>query len=285
MNLVENVYDISESFMKKPKYVTINPQEISFICKDIDKQTPAKFPNNSEDSEFKTCLMELVAGSINYCYWYGSSKIRPNKSSSTKMYKLVKESFRYYKEEHDFSDCIEILVKLLSYEGFPLLRERITHLRELKMNGEMFIKTLISLHSNSRSLISFLILMVSRFPGYAEDIFMKRAFLFFAQLNRIYGWFEEEMKELPVPADYQVPKMLQHFNIISYNKELQNMIDNEILIPKGSLMECEIRASTIIACREICKKTGWTMPQIDGYFWLRRKEVTTPFHLTITSDY
>jgi len=27
------------------------------------------------------------------------------------------------------------------------------------------------------------------------------------------------------------------------------------------------------------------MPDVDGFFWLRRKEAETPFHLTVTTDY
>ena len=128
-------------------------------------------------------------------------------------------------------------------------------------------------------------IMVQLFPGYASDIFLKRACLFFAQLNRKFGWFEKDMYDLPVPADYQVPKMLEHHRILQYDVSLQQAIDDESQIPKGSLVECEIRAATIVACRQLGKETGWSMPQIDGYFWLRRKEATNPFHLTVTSDY
>jgi len=283
MNLVNNVYEIAEKFIKKPQYVTINNRQISFISQDIKAEKPPTFPITSDRSnQFKTCLMELVAGSINYCYWYGNSYIRPNNSSSGKMYQAVSQSFKNYKNGDSFDDCLEILIKVLSLSRFPLLSERVLHLKELKYTGEFFINSILN---EKQSLDEFLSILVSLFPGYASDIFLKRAFLFFAQLNRIYGWFEEEMKNLPVPADYQVPKILEHFSILEYNSELKKTIKKNKLIPKGSLMECEIRASTIIACRELCKNTGWTMPQIDGYFWLQRKKVATPFHLTLTSDY
>jgi hypothetical protein len=164
-----------------------------------------------------------------------------------------------------------------------MLEERIKHLNELRINGERFVKTVIKYQDdNMHHLLNS---MVQIFPGYASDIFLKRAFLFFAMLNRIFGWFEKDMHSLPVPADYQVPKMLQHQNILYYEDELLIAIENEVQITKGSLPECEIRASTIIACKRICEKSGWTMPQVDGFFWLRRKEATNPFHLTVTADY
>jgi hypothetical protein len=79
--------------------------------------------------------------------------------------------------------------------------------------------------------------------------------------------------------------MLQYYGILDYDEELQDAIESEQQIQKGSIAECEIRAATILACQQLCYETKWTTPQIDGYFWLRRKEVETPFHLTITSDY
>ena len=127
--------------------------------------------------------------------------------------------------------------------------------------------------------------MVKTFPGYASDIFLKRASLFFLQMYRQYGWFESAMHELPVPADYQVPKMLKGFNCIGYDFYLDQLIDNEVLIPKGSREECSIRAATVIACKKIQEKTGWNIADVDGWFWLRRKEIDAPFHLTVTTDY
>jgi hypothetical protein len=93
------------------------------------------------------------------------------------------------------------------------------------------------------------------------------------------------MYNLHIPADYQVPKMLRRFQILSYQVYLQELIKNQVAIPKGSLEECSIRAATIIACKKIQEKTGYNVSEIDAYLWLKRKEVITPFHLTITTDY
>ncbi|NHJ48917.1 MAG: hypothetical protein FK733_14120 [Asgard group archaeon] len=202
------------------------------------------------------------------------------------MFDLVKIAFKNFSKTGgawSLDRCLDDLIKLLSLERFPLLEKRIKHLNELRLNGQKFIDTVIKYKDDGFE--HLLNSLVQIFPGYASDIFLKRAFLFFAQLNRNYGWFEKEMYNLPVPADYQVPKILEHYGILYYEDELQQAIVEETLIPKGSIVECEIRASTIIACKRICEKTGWSMPQVDSYFWLKRKEVTTPFHLTITSDY
>ena len=286
MNLVDNVFEIAEKFIKNPKHVFINDKELEYVANDMKLIDPPKFPKADQTNIFKTCLLQLVGGSINYCYWYGSANIRPGDSSSSKMFNVVEEAFdRYGKHagSQNLDQCMDTLIKLLSLERFPMLEERIKHLNELRINGERFVDTVIKYkYENIDHLLNS---MVQIFPGYASDIFLKRAFLFFAMLNRNFDWFEKDMFKLPVPADYQVPKMLQHNNILYYEDELIEAIDNEVQITKGSLPECEIRASTIIACKRICEKTGWTMPQVDGFFWLRRKEATNPFHLTVTSDY
>ena len=127
--------------------------------------------------------------------------------------------------------------------------------------------------------------LITLFPGFASDIFLKRTFLFFIQMNRRFGWFEEECKIIPVPADYQIPKMLEHFGCFSYSSSLRQSIESNKLIPKNSIEECEIRSATILTAKKLCEITGWNISDVDSYFFLRKHEVDSPFHLTITTDY
>jgi hypothetical protein len=63
------------------------------------------------------------------------------------------------------------------------------------------------------------------------------------------------------------------------------IVDTHQLIPKHSQIECEIRAATVLAGKKLQELTGWNASEIDAWLWLRRKEATKPFHLTITTDY
>ena len=90
---------------------------------------------------------------------------------------------------------------------------------------------------------------------------------------------------MPVPADYQIPKMLEGMGCINYNYILSEKIQNGELIPAGSIEECEIRAATMLAGKRLAELSGKTMCDIDTYLWLKRKEVDKPFHLTITTNY
>jgi len=286
MYLVNDVFELAEKFMNNSRYVVINTKQINLLTNALkDEQSPT-FPKlPTKDDIYKTCILEFVGSSLNYCYWYGKPDIRPNDSSSGKLMELIIHSFEHFERtggRYCFETCLDRLIKNISLSRFPMIEERIKHINELRNYGQKFIDDLTS---KRFSFDYYLDELIRNFPGFASDLFLKRAFLFFAQLNRNLGWFEEEVSQLPIPADYQVPKMLEAENIINYDRELEYLIENNILIPKGSLYECEIRAASIIACEQLRVKLGWTMPQIDGYFWLRRKDVTKSFHLTVTTDY
>ena len=128
-------------------------------------------------------------------------------------------------------------------------------------------------------------IVVESFPGLAQDMFLKRASLFFMMLFRRMVWFKHSIHKLPIPADYQIPKILESEGCIQYSSKLKNDITEGKLIPKGSLMECEIRAASIIACQQISQGCNVTMCAVDDYIWMHRKEYDMPFHLTITTDY
>jgi len=138
---------------------------------------------------------------------------------------------------------------------------------------------------NSMKIDDFLEIIISNYSGYAEDLFLKRAFLLVAMLYRRMQWFKNEIDILPVPADYQIPKILECLGGIKYDGQLYMKIQNHELIPSGSLEECEIRAATILAVKRLSELSGFSMCDIDNYLWLKRKEYRNPFHLTITSNY
>ena len=98
-------------------------------------------------------------------------------------------------------------------------------------------------------------------------------------------WFKEDISILPVPADYQVPKMLKWLGCINYSSELVFNIERSLILPSGSIEEVEIRSATVQACSFLAEYSGCTVCDIDTYLWNNRKKCTDPFHLTITTDY
>lgn len=292
MDIIKSVFDTAEKFMEYSKHVLIDKSMIRHLASAMEEEGTTKFPNelNIEEINLKDEIrLELLAGSINYCYWYGRANLRPNNTSSVLMYDLLRKSYEDCKtiSHWGFKEMVDNYITLLAENRFPLLEERKRHLYEVINNWETFIPMVVrgDIIPEGKRLPILFDVLVRTFPGFAADIFLKRASLFFMQLNRKFGWYENDINKLPVPADYQVPKMLEFYGAIRYNAELVEHIIREDLIPKGSLTECEIRAATIIACKMISDHIGWTSQQIDSWLWLRRKKCDRPFHLTITTDY
>ena len=125
------------------------------------------------------------------------------------------------------------------------------------------------------------------FPVAYRDIYLKRAQLALAEIG---GHLAESGTpvELDVTAfaDYQVPRVLRSIGVLEYSPELSERIARADLIPEGSTTERAIRGATILACKEMAESLGTSEAAIDNYVWLKRNAVgSTPFHLTVTTDY
>jgi len=284
MEIIESVFDLANRFMEDPEYVLINEDGIKETVSKMLKDGPMPFTEKKTYTDFEKhyiILEQLTGGAINYCYWYGTSNIRPLDCSSSKMFKVVEDSAKQYLIQ-DFHSFFSKIKRELAKQRFPLLEERIKHINEIQDNHYHFVTPLIKKEKSFNELFT---MMIELFPGYASDMFLKRASLFFMMLYRIFGWYEEELHQIHIPADYQVPKMLNYFGCLDYSPELKEAITSNQLFPKGSQAECEIRSASIIACQKLCQKTGWNAAEVDGWFWLKRKECNFPFHLTVTTDY
>jgi hypothetical protein len=284
MNLSEDVFEVARQFTNQPKFVKINYGRLYEISDEIKKDyLKDSNPIKKTDIKFKDILIEIVANSINYCFWYGTSEVRPNQSSSTNLYKIIYECFEDY-PFCSFSECINILCTLLSIQRYPLIEERTKHLRQLVRNSkaENLAKMI-----EDKNMFGFDVIteLVKRFPGYASDQFLKRASLVVLQLYRQYGMFSEDLKVIHIPSDYQVPKVMNALGIIEYNQELQTKISSYTHLPKSSLEECEIRSSTILVAKKLVYETDLNVSDIDDWFFEKRYKITSPFHLTVTTDY
>jgi hypothetical protein len=281
--IIKNVFEVAEQALAtKPEHVKIDWSTVDKVIERMRKDGPPKFFEDTD--QYKTglyveVLKELVASSINYCYWYGVSDIRPNGVSSTAMYQCLEYAFSQSKSyELRLDSIIHTMIELLSVNRFPMLEERKRHLLELldDRKGENFANSVVSKQAD-------IDMMCRYFTGFASDIFLKRASLFFIQIYRKFGWYKDI--ELPVPADYQVPKILRHFGCIWYQSSLEEDIYEGKLIPKNSLEEIQIRAATIIVCKRMREVLGWHIGDVDTYLWTKRKLTDMPFHCTITCDY
>lgn len=281
MNYVKNVYDLAEKILEDPQHVSLNElkiREYSKFLQTINRPEPFKYFRDIETE----ILIELVTTSVDYCFWYGKSTIRPNGSSCSLLYKLVNDVF--FQPYQSLKSCLEKVIETLTIMRFPLLENRIRHLKELEPKAEEFVSYVVS-HYGKVSLNDMISKLICSFPGFAEDLFLKRACLFFIQLYRKHRWFKNEVKSFLIPADYQLPRVMLSYGLISYSSSLRDMIFSHQLIPKCSSQEVEIRAATVLVAKKISEYSGWNIADIDTILFEQRKLVNTPFHLTITADY
>jgi hypothetical protein len=300
--------DISSELMKNPKYVTYDEKRITEVAgnlkKKIDEQKefwmgyPIWFEpevRGKEEIDYMLMCYELMAGAVNYQYWYAKSDMRPNDSGATKMYAMLDESFELAGSIHNVGhrvvceDACKHFMDMIASQRLPNAEKRIYHVQEIldsMKDGPNVISNMVkAIHLDCLPVETFLRTIVSTYHGYAGDMFLKRPFLVAMMLYRRVQWFKSDISRLPIPADYQVPKMLRWLGCIQYSKELSDRIDNDMLIPAGSLMEAEIRAATIQACKLLALSSGLSMCDVDTYLWLNRKQCTDKFHLTTTTDY
>jgi len=311
-NIIQGVWDICNQFIidGKGMHVSLNEEGMERTAQDIKEKLKdmegywigypkCLNPEISKNIAYEILAYELIADSINYQYWYGKHDIRPNGACATKMYNLLNESFEEVGDSKKIiwndswtlcEEAIENFIVKISIHRFPNLENRIKHLKEIsesvKHKGQDIIKYLSNgIVNKSINVNDFLKIIISRYPGYAKDMFLKRAFLLPIMLYRRVKWFEDEIELLPVPADYQIPKMLEGLGCINYDYILSEKIQNYELIHESSLEECEIRAATMLAGKRLSELSGLSMCDIDTYLWLKRKEINKPFHLTITTNY
>jgi len=304
-NLIDNVWSLANEFVNAAKLVTIDFRKVDDITKSIVEWRKTRKPwtpwfptciNESDpNATAKLFLYELIANSVNYCYWYGRYNVRPGGADAAKMYNLLDECFDELEEmkktasfhpHHELEIVIGSFITKLSRERFPLIDHRVMHLKEIL--GKPDLLSVIELSSKKKedcSIDEWLEYIVTSFPGYSKDLFLKRAFLFIMQMHRRAGIFGKEIDKVLVPADYQVPKMLRWLGCIEYHPFLANIVDNNLLLAEGSRLECEIRAATIVACKRLAELAECNCEEVDTYLWSKRKLCDVPFHLVVTSNY
>ncbi len=287
------VVNFAKQFCSKPKYVFINEKNIARLAREFpyyknllqwgERTNYVVLDQGEKLTKSQTIVFELMANSINYCYWYGYPTVRPCGSSSVKMYELLKRSWKLYSGEFGITAGIVYrLIELMTFYRFPLLSERVKHLEELTQSPGGIERVVSAV--NTCDATELLRKVANSFVGFGEDLFLKRAQLFiFALLRR--GIEIPGFEKLSVPADYQLPNVLRKLEILKYSRKLKKKVDDFDLIIKGSRMEVELRAATIIACDKLSKASGYNSMEIDNFLWQLRKKVSNTHHCTITTDY
>lgn len=286
---IQTVFDLSNNIVNNSHHVSINREIIDNFSRNLPDLNHKKIEEMDYLNIRVNIFQELIASSVNFCYWYGSYK---NHMDSFNLYKALYESINYGLQNsvENFSIksieyIIEDFYRLLVEYRFSMLEERRKRLFYLKNKSGDIFDFCIRIASNITSFNNLFSELFYISPEFSDDLFLKRAILFVKLLNRNSGLFKDHIDKFPIPADYQIPKILRNFGILEYSKELNYKIENKIFIPKSSCEESEIRAYSIIASKIISDNSGLTMFDIDDYLFSLRNSIADNHHLTYTTDY
>lgn len=269
--LVDRVKNLAHDIYSKGKHVKINNRAIRALASAIPKFETQL--DTSVDAEHIIWQM-VVTNSINFCFWYGTG-FKPAKGGSTLLYSIVQRAGDLQKPDS--------LIRELVIAGFPLLNERVANLKEVFAKKKDFYKSLPKLAKITAP--EAVQLLCLTFPSFANDLFLKRAQLCVMEIHTKFGWFEETIEDLTVPADYQLPKVLREKKCINYSPELSYLVDSNIHLYRHSQFEVEIRAATIQACSLLSDYSGLSTRDVDAFLFRQKDSVKSNHHLTVTTDY
>jgi hypothetical protein len=281
MQPVERVRAHARFIMLDPSYVTIDPSGIHALGTYLrdwrhrwteTKPAPAKL-------EVK-CRQFLIANSINYCFWEKKADHKPAGGAATlfaKMEQLV-EAFPGWHRP------IRELTAWVAEQPFPFKLQRMEHLRELLRVSEDRYTQLAESISQGATGAETLATLTKLLPSYNEDPFLKRALLYPQAVFKDSG-YGRQIDQLPIPADYQVPKMFRTWHVLVYSPILSQKVDQGIELSQGSKEEMEIRAATIAVAETLSSNYGIPPYVLDDFTWHQRKTSAEPYHLTRTTYY
>jgi hypothetical protein len=289
-----------ERVVKKSKHVKINPLKIGGIAGDISSQECPHWMGRCPidlsglDEEQKTAFL-FTFNAISFSYWgapkWNSGYERGTWSMINSLKKAIEDGKPILEPNYISSISREDLEGILQGNTrIPLLEERLRILRELGRSVRSYGEFVEDSSYDAVEFVEKLVLEALSFRDCSEYdgetvIFNKRAQLLASDLGHLLRFRNTD--KLTACADYILPMVLRHREILVYSQDLAEKVDNKKEIAKDSTEEIEIRANTIWAVELIAKKSGLSAMQVNDCLWLAGDSVPQEhyYHRTRTTAY
>ena len=313
-----------QAVVEQSQFVYIDPTAISYF---LDTNAALKIPPLPQgpapyhyfDSTAVTVQWLLVLDTLNHCFWsevdsplweihYENEKLSGYWALAASLKRAMEEGIPLLEAKTLATLKRDTLVHIFRGSGkIPLFDERLENLRQVgKVLLDRFQGSFIYALEEARgSAVKLVLLLADEFPSFNDTAnyhgktvyFFKRAQLLVQDLwctfsGTSWGNFHD-LDQLTAFADYKLPQVLRHLEIIRYESKLAAQIQRLARILPGSAEEVEIRAATIWAVellRQDLERRGQKVnsAQLDSWLWhLGQNDLyrSLPYHRTRTIFY
>lgn len=309
--MIEKIIDSCQYVVNNSKHVSIDYHKIDEIIKNIDCSNLKFWLADNPYDLFGLGISNvvnflLIFESIDYSFW-GNPKwtIATDDGKKDGSDALLYALLKYVKEKNstDFSNVPfdEFCEILKGNTDIPLLKERYNTVVEVSniVNDQMdgnFYQHIKNITTDT----DLLHLIITKFPSF-QDIreydgktiyFYKLAQLLVSDILHMREFLENisvDYTNLLGCADYKIPQTLRTLEIVKYDVELSEIVDNKNEIAISSVYEVEIRASMLIVINYIQNKMkNVNAIDINDYLFLLAKKIkldTKPYHLCRNTNY
>lgn len=183
----------------------------------------------------------------------------------------------------------------------PLLEDRYKTLVEIsnivntKMNGDFY-----QYIYNIKNDIELFDVIINNFPSFKDERKYNGEIIYFYKLAQLLTsdilHLRENIENVKVDyshiigcADYKIPQTMRSLQILEYDDELSEIIDNKKEMQCCSNYETEIRASMLVVINYIKSKIpSINSIDINDYFFIaakKVKQISKPYHLCRNTNY
>ncbi len=320
----------TRNVVEQGEFVWINIEQVEKMSEQLVHEDQEKIITSSplwdqryhfHDGTERSVNWILLLDALNFCFWAEKNQPRWNIdyqgeilngywAEAAALKRAVEEGIPLW----DASYLSKISKKVVThiFRGtdalitIPLLEQRIANAREVgKVLSEHYNGQFShAIKQANGSAVQLALLLARDFSSFNDTAtyhkrtvrFLKRAQICIADLYGSFGakqWGAfDDLDQLTIFADYKLPQVLRHFNVLEYYPTLAERIDNQQLLEPGSEEEIAIRACTIWASellRRALLRHGHTInaAEIDQRLWLigQNSADMRPYHRTRTIYY
>ncbi len=184
----------------------------------------------------------------------------------SKMKKLLKISY----EKIDFKIFKKIISpkenKNLAQQRFRLFKEGVTFLKAYDHDFNNYFEEF-----KKPKDFCFNLMKLRKFKDYYQNFYFLKPnqLLYYEYILAFHKvkQFEKELSELTIFADYKIPQILMHFDLIKPKEKLLQKLKNKIIFKNHAREEIELRTASIMLGEKISEKTKMPSYLIDNLLW------------------